>query len=128
MIILLNTSDALCKLTIILDGERIQREWQADRELAKGLLGWIEKQLSDIGKTLSDIKGIGVFTGPGSFTGLRIGLTVVNTLGDGLLVPVVGERGEQWQDNAIARIEKGENDKIAMPYYGADANITKPRK
>lgn len=128
MIILLDTSAALCKLVII-DGERhIEKQWQADRELAKGLLRWLEEQLSSEGKALADVTGIGAFAGPGSFTGLRIGLTVINTLGDGLGIPVVGERGEMWQANAIARLHKGENDKIVVPYYGSDANITTPRK
>lgn len=128
MIILLDTSTPLCKLVVIDGSNRVEKQWQADRGLAKGLLKWLEEQLSSEGKTLAEITGIGAFAGPGSFTGLRIGLTVVNTLGDGLGVPVVGARGDGWQDSAVARLEKGENDKIVLPYYGSDANITTPRK
>lgn len=128
MIILLDTSSPVCKLTIVSNGDRTEYEWQADRTLAKDLLKWLEGQLKTISASLQDITGIGVFVGPGSFTGLRIGLTVMNTLADGLNVPIVGVQAEQWKDEAVARLEKGENNKIALPYYGADANITTPRK
>lgn len=128
MIILLDTSDALCKLIIIDGDRRVEKQWQADRGLAQGLLKWLKEQLSSEGKMLTEVTGIGAFAGPGSFTGLRIGLTVVNTLGDGLGIPVVGERGDQWQHVAITRLKNGENDKIVIPYYGSDATITMPRK
>lgn len=38
----------------------------------------------------SDIKGIAVATGPGSFTGLRVGLAAAKGIAQGLEVPVVG--------------------------------------
>lgn len=128
MIILLDTSTFECRLTIVLDSHYIERQWQAERNLAKDLLKWLENQLEAEGKTFSDIEGIGAFLGPGSFTGLRIGLTVVNTLADGLKVPIVGTRGDDWKRQAVERLKNGENDKIALPYYGSDANITTPRK
>lgn len=109
-------------------GRQTLKEWQADRQLAKELLKWLEEQFASEQAQLKDISGIGVFTGPGSFTGLRIGLTVMNTLSDGLSVPIVGETGEGWQAKALERLARGENDKVAMPNYGAEANITTPRK
>jgi len=66
--------------------------------------------------------------GPGSFTGLRIGITVFNTIADTNNVPIVGETGDSWQDKAIMRLENGENDHVVLPEYGSEANITKPRK
>ena len=45
MILLLDTSTPVCKLTFI-DGDwRYDDQWQADRELARGLLGYIQEQL-----------------------------------------------------------------------------------
>ena len=128
MIILLNTSGSFCKLTIIEDDARRNVEWEANRELAKGLLGFLEVELGKQHKSFNDITAIGVYEGPGSFTGLRIGLTVANTLADGLSVPIVGETGEDWQEKALSRIEKGENQRIVMPLYGSDPHITPPRK
>jgi tRNA threonylcarbamoyladenosine biosynthesis protein TsaB len=128
MILLLDTSTPECRLTLV-DGEQHFNDiWAADRTLADKLLGYLRSQLQSHGKTWQDITGIGVLKGPGSFTGLRIGLTVVNTLADGLSVPIVGETGEDWQKNALTRLYKGENDTLVMPLYGREANITKPRK
>jgi tRNA threonylcarbamoyladenosine biosynthesis protein TsaB len=128
MILLLDTSTPLCKLSFV-DGDwRYDDEWQADRTLAKGLLGYMQEQLQKNGKTFDDITGIGVFQGPGSFTGLRIGLTVVNTIADVQAIPIVGAQGETWQRLVLDKLDRGENEKIVLPFYGGDAHITKPRK
>lgn len=128
MILLLDTSTPVCKLTLI-DGDlRFDDEWQADRTLAKGLLGYINKCLKLHNKTWKDITAIGVFEGPGSFTGLRIGLTVLNTISDSESIPIVGMRGENWQTDALTALKNGKNDRIVMPFYGSDAHITTPRK
>lgn len=128
MILFLDTSTPICKLSLA-DGEwHYHNEWEAGRELAKSLLGYIEEQLQKNGKTWQDISAIGAFQGPGSFTGLRIGLTVLNAIADSEGIPIVGETGEDWQQKVLARLNTGENDKIALPFYGGEANITKPRK
>lgn len=128
MIILLDTSTAVCKLTLVEDDEQKHFEWQANRQLAKNLLKWLNDRLAEQGRTWRDITGIGAFLGPGSFTGLRIGLTVLNTLADSLSVPIVGATGEAWQSDALARLVNDENDRVTLPYYGSDAKITTPRK
>jgi tRNA threonylcarbamoyladenosine biosynthesis protein TsaB len=128
MILLLDTSTPLCKLTLI-DGDwRYDDEWQADRTLAKYLLKYLSEQLQKNGKTFNDISGIGVFEGPGSFTGLRIGLTVLNTIANSQRIPIVGAQGESWQQTALARLRNNENDEMVLPFYGSEAHITKPRK
>lgn len=128
MILLLDTSTPTAYLTVIDGNETHSYEWQAERQLAHGLLKWVEEQLSRQGKSWHDITGIGAFRGPGSFTGLRIGLTVLNTLADSLAVPIVGASGDAWQQDAITRLQNGDNDRIVLPHYGSEANITKPRK
>lgn len=128
MIVLLDASTPLCRLTLI-DGDwRYDTSWEANRELAKGLLGYIEQELHGQNRGFDDITGLGVYKGPGSFTGLRIGLTVFNTLADALAVPIVGETTDDWQSKALTRLERGESDRIVLPLYGSDAHITSPRK
>ena len=128
MILLLDTSTPICRLTLVDGDSRIDSEWQADRTLAKNLLQWLNDQLAEQGKEWNDITGIGVLRGPGSFTGLRIGLTVLNTLADSLSVPIVGGEGSDWQDQALQRLAENHNDKIVLPFYNTDAHITTQRK
>ena len=128
MILLLDTSTAICRLSMIEDDWHYETEWSADRELARGLLGYVEAELQKQGKHFSDIHGIGVYKGPGSFTGLRIGLTVMNTLADATGISIVGETGEGWREKSVARLHSDENERIVLPLYGSEAHITKPRK
>lgn len=109
--------------------EKIAYEvWEAHRELSVTLHQKIENLLEAAGKELKDLDGIVGFAGPGSFTGLRIGLTVANALAYGLDKPVVASKDEDWIASGIARLENGDRDKIAMPEYGAPVHITKQKK
>lgn len=127
MILLLDTSTPMCRLSLV-DGENVHDfEWQADRTLARNLLAYMRDRLGEFDKTFEDIDGIGVFRGPGSFTGLRIGLTVCNTMASSSKIPIVGTLGDNWEEDAVTRLKAGENDLLVMPEYGADAHITKPR-
>ena len=124
MIILLDTSTATCRLTTV-DGEISNNfDWEAGRTLARGLLAFIQEKVGDV----KNISGIGIMRGPGSFTGLRIGMAVANTLADGLGIPIVGETGDSWRESALGRLSSGEDDQVILPFYGGDANITKPKK
>ena len=124
MIILLDTSTATCRLTTV-DGESSNNfDWEAGRTLARGLLAAIQEKVGDV----KNISGIGIMRGPGSFTGLRIGMAVANTLADGLGIPIVGETGDSWRESALGRLSSGEDDQVILPFYGGDAHITKPKK
>lgn len=128
MILLLDSSDPFCKLTLIEDDRVHEKTWEAHRELAHGLLDFIRSELELQGASWEQLTGIGVYQGPGSFTGLRIGMTVLNTLADTLNIPIVGSTEDNWQDEVLMRLRNNENDSLVLPYYGGDANITKPRK
>lgn len=128
MILLINTSTPVCELSFIEGSWRHNSQWQADRQLAKGLLAYIKGQLEEVGKSWADISGVVVYKGPGSFTGLRIGITVANSLAYSREVPIVGEVGDDWQQLGVSRLLAGKNDQIVLPEYGGEANITLPKK
>lgn len=128
MILLLDTATPTCRICLIDESQRVESEWIADRQLAKGLLSYIHEQLNQQGKSWTDLTGLGVNRGPGSFTGLRIGITVLNTLADSLQIPIIGANGENWKNQAIDSLQNGENDRIVLPLYDREANITSPRK
>ena len=102
-------------------------QWQAHRELAETIHTKIDELLKAQQKELKGIAGIVVFRGPGSFTGLRIGITVANALADAIGIPIVSETDDEWIAKGIARLRKGENETIALPEYGSEPNITQPK-
>ncbi len=102
--------------------------WHAHRELSKTLHQKIEEALHQHDKTMQDLTGIVCFKGPGSFTGLRIGLTVANALAYGLHIPIAATTGEDWIVKGLSRLQQGENDSLALPLYGAPVHITQQRK
>ncbi|HRN96853.1 MAG TPA: tRNA (adenosine(37)-N6)-threonylcarbamoyltransferase complex dimerization subunit type 1 TsaB [Candidatus Saccharibacteria bacterium] len=128
MILLLDTSTPICKFTLVEGDNNSSEEWQADRRLARDLLKQLIAFLDTNNCKISDLTGLGVFMGPGSFTGLRIGLTVLNTIADSENIPIVGGKGEAWEEEVLAKLRAGQDDKIVLPFYGAGARITSPKK
>jgi tRNA threonylcarbamoyladenosine biosynthesis protein TsaB len=102
--------------------------WAAHRQLAETIHQKIGQLLNRQNKTLSDLQGIAVFKGPGSFTGLRIGLSVANALADSLQVPIVAADGEEWLAKGADALLSGKNDRLALPEYGAPVKTTEQRK
>ena len=139
MILLIDSSTEKLRLWLKNDDFEVDFEKTLGREMAKNILAEIKEFLAENGANWQNLRGICVFAGPGSFTGLRIGVTVANTLADSLKIPIVGEKNsdnsknngenlENWREIALEKLNSGADDKIALPFYGAEANITKPRK
>ena len=98
----------------ILELDNKEYTWASGHDLAENLLKFIHEKLTENGKDFNDLTEITFMSGPGSFTGLRIGAAVVNTLAHELNIPL--------------KNHKGEIVKIIVPDYGAGANISQPRK
>lgn len=129
MIVTIKTDNPIAEIGLFKDGKRLNYyTWEANRNLAKELLQTIQDLLQAEKADWKDISGVVVFKGPGSFTGLRIGITTANALAYGRNVPIVGELGEDWLQAGIERVSTGENDRIVLPHYGAEAHITPPKK
>lgn len=130
LILTLRTDKPESELGLYDDRQQIGYEvWQAHRQLAETVHSKLQEVLEGNGKELDDIQGLVVYKGPGSFTGLRIGLSVANALAHGLGVPIVGRAGEEaWLEKGLDEIISGKNDKAVMPEYGAPVHITTPKK
>lgn len=128
MIILWNSAAMEVAMTLVNGEQRYEYRWEANRTLARDMLKFLRDSLAEHDASFADVSGIGVFKGPGSFTGLRIGMTVLNTFARTQHVPIVGVMGEAWQSKALTRLEAGETDEIVLPEYGGEAHITAPRK
>jgi tRNA threonylcarbamoyladenosine biosynthesis protein TsaB len=124
-ILALRTDGLETEIYLLDDGEVVaQKKWLAERRLADELLSKIEKLVDG---QWDKLDGLVVFVGPGSFTGLRIGIATMNSLSYAQNIPIVGASGTDWLEKGLKRLESGENDRIVIPNYGAEANITKPK-
>lgn len=80
---------------------------------------------------LSQLGCIIVFRGPGPFTAVRVGVTVANTLGLALNIPVFGVRKSRLSPDEIFLKSRTQQIKLGSnitPYYNQRPNITHPRK
>ena len=129
MILVLRTDKPEAEIGLY-DGtiQKNYKTWTAHRKLAETLHTEIRDIL--VGQKLDwkDISGIAVYQGPGSFTGLRIGLTVANTLASSLNIPIVGIEGEDWLQKALEKLAAGQDDSLVIPVYGQPVHITPPKK
>lgn len=85
-------SSAITAGCALYDGEKIIAEefLNVAHTHSQTLLPMIETMLKTAGKSLSDVDRIAVTTGPGSFTGLRIGVSCVKGMCFGAEIPCVG--------------------------------------
>jgi len=109
------------------DKSLVYEKWNADRQLSVTIHLKIDQLLKDQGKDLKDLGGIVCFKGPGSFTGLRIGLSAGNALAYGLDIPITASAGENWIEVGLSKLLAGKNEKVALPEYGSPPHITLPK-
>lgn len=83
-------------------------------DLAEKLLKFISDKLQENNANWQDITKITFMAGPGSFTGLRIGASIINVLAKELNIPLYDHKGTKHQ--------------IILPNYGKPANISQPKK
>lgn len=102
--------------------------WEAHRQLAETIHTKLDELLRSADIDLHDVQGIVAFQGPGSFTGLRIGLSVVNALAAALKVPIVGTVHPGWIQKGVDRLIGDESDVQVLPEYGAPVHITPQKK
>src|SRR3989338_4259751 len=77
----INTASSRTGIALLDDAKLLDEDgWIAQNDEAEKLMHAIARLLEKNGKTFSDIKAVYVIQGPGSFTGLRVGITTANTI------------------------------------------------
>jgi len=129
LILTLKTDNPDAELGLFEDKTRLQYvSFLAHRTLAENLPKKIEQLLNQQNLNWQSIQGIVCYLGPGSFTGLRIGLSLANACAYSLKVPIVGSETTKWREIGIDRLLKGDDQKQVLPHYGSEPHITKQKK
>ncbi|MEO9863261.1 MAG: tRNA (adenosine(37)-N6)-threonylcarbamoyltransferase complex dimerization subunit type 1 TsaB [Yoonia sp.] len=98
-----DTASAHCAACLI-DGDTVVvRVDPMAKGQAEHLMPMLEEVLSDNGLTWQDLDAIGVGTGPGNFTGIRISVSAARGLALGLGIPAVGVTHLEAQVHGLPR-------------------------
>jgi tRNA threonylcarbamoyladenosine biosynthesis protein TsaB len=91
LLLALDTSTSMASVALF-DSRRVLSEtlWLAGREHSTRLLVEVEAAFERIGRTRTDLTCLAVARGPGSFTGVRVALSVAKGVAAGLGIPLWG--------------------------------------
>lgn len=103
-------------------------QWEAHRSLAETIHTKIDELLKSQAIKSENLGGIVVYQGPGSFTGLRIGISVANAMVYSLKIPIIGTTGDDWAGEGLGKILAGQNQNVILPEYGGPAHTTASKK
>jgi len=94
ILVAIETSGDLCGVAVLRDGLlAVEQTFRHHMHLSEGLLDTLQTILRVAGLTLTDVTGIAVGIGPGSFTGTRIGVMTAKTLAAVRNIPLYGVVG-----------------------------------
>jgi tRNA threonylcarbamoyl adenosine modification protein YeaZ len=82
-----------------------ERRWHSRHRHGEELIERLDEALRESGTARADLTGVVVGTGPGSFTGLRIGLATAKTIAYALSVPIAGVSSTVALANALGTDE-----------------------
>ncbi|KTG23227.1 tRNA threonylcarbamoyladenosine biosynthesis protein TsaB [Idiomarina sp. WRN-38] len=84
----IDTSTENCSVALVHDGKLTTRDIESPREHSQKLLPFVEEVLDSAGVSLAELDGLVVGAGPGSFTGVRIGVSMAQGLAFSADLPV----------------------------------------
>jgi tRNA threonylcarbamoyladenosine biosynthesis protein TsaB len=106
LLLALDTSTSTASVALF-DGQRVLSEttWLAGREHSTRLLVEVDAAFERIGRTPNELTGLVVARGPGSFTGVRVALSVAKGIAAGLKIPVWGVNSLDVLAHAAGEVE-----------------------
>jgi len=116
MILIIDTTDREKMGLKLSDQNNLECFEFETKDQSADILKAIDQVLKKEKLKTQDIKTIVVNQWPGSFTGVRVGIAVANSLAWSLNIPVVGYQNEGLE-GAIAEIRDKNFSKIVLPCY-----------
>ena len=89
-LLIVDASSSLCSVALVAGSEVLSLEERQPRKHAQRLLPLVDDILSEAGVARQQLDGVAFGRGPGSFTGIRIAISVVQGMALGLELPVLG--------------------------------------
>ncbi len=122
MILCIDTATAHSGVAITDDNKSVYLKLETNHA-SDQILEKIDQLVKEIKIQLSDLKGIVVIKGPGSFTGLRVGIAVANQFAHQLKIPIIGLRTEEWyqyqaDEKDFVYIQSMNRDQVYMVGFG----------
>jgi len=132
MILGIDTSAGQCAVALVGAGDPVSERMAMDRGHAEHLFPMIEAVLATAGARYADLTRIAVCTGPGSFTGVRIGVAAARGLALGRGIPAVGvsrfEALAAETGGPVAVCLAGRGGTVYLQAFGPDgAPLAEPR-
>lgn len=101
-----------------------ERHWESRHRHGEELLARLDEVLAEAGMSRRALTAVVVGTGPGSFTGLRIGLATAKTIAYALSIPIVGVSSTRALALAALHADPGATKvTIALPAGAADRYV-----
>ena len=115
------TSQALVALGAPDGALRARTDWPVGYRHGETLLVTLQQLLADQRVALDDLTGIVVGTGPGAFTGLRVGLATAKALAHARRLPIVGVSTAE----ALLDAAGGAHDVLLLPAGPNDRTVVR---
>ncbi|WP_423147966.1 tRNA (adenosine(37)-N6)-threonylcarbamoyltransferase complex dimerization subunit type 1 TsaB [Rubrolithibacter danxiaensis] len=120
LILQLETSTSSCSVALSLEGKVIAFEERDEKNIhAAKITLFIEKVMADAAKSMNDLDAIAVSKGPGSYTGLRIGVSVAKGLCFALDIPLIAVDTLQSMTKGIIALNVYDQDTLFCPMIDA---------
>ncbi|MGO1297105.1 MAG: tRNA (adenosine(37)-N6)-threonylcarbamoyltransferase complex dimerization subunit type 1 TsaB [Vibrio sp.] len=89
-ILAIDTSTEMCSVALMMGNTVYTRDAIAPRDHTKKILPMVDEVLKEAGVTLQELDALAYGRGPGSFTGVRIGIGIAQGLALGAELPMIG--------------------------------------
>ncbi len=89
-ILALDTATETCSVALMVGDKVYSRSEFAPRDHTKKILPMVDEVLKEAGLTLNELDALAFGRGPGSFTGVRIGIGIAQGLAFGADLPMIG--------------------------------------
>ena len=133
-ILAFDTSAGACSAAVWENGRTLA---QASRDMERGHAAWLVPMLRDVmgeaGLAFKDLDALAVTVGPGSFTGIRIGLATAKSMALATVLPLVGisnfdfhasiVEGTAWTQGTVMTVLETKRDDLYVQLYDSPSKL-----